>query len=78
MLKEETKGYKKSLAAIQQELKDAKIPVIVLVEGFATSGKGTLINELIAEMDPRFVSVKTLEHMLKERERYPFLYPYYS
>ena len=78
MLKEETKGYKKSLAAIQQELKDAKIPVIVLVEGFATSGKGTLINELISEMDPRFVSVKILDHMLKERDRYPFLYPYYN
>jgi len=78
MLKEEIKALKKDIAAAQQELKEAKIPVIVLVEGYASSGKGTLINELIAEMDPRFINVNTLEHMLKERDRYPFLYPYFN
>ena len=41
----------------QQALLEAKLPVIVLVEGWDSAGKGKLINELISEMDPRFFRV---------------------
>jgi len=76
--KELKKKYAEDLAKMQQDLKTSKIPIIVLVEGFASSGKGTLINELIKELDPRFASVFTLREDLEGRERYPFLYPYFN
>ena len=72
------KGYRKTLAASQAKLRDAKIPVIVLVEGWDAAGKGGLINELISEMDPRFISVFSQDAALQGAERYPFLYPYFN
>ena len=51
---EELKELREQLIARQQKIRDAKIPILVLVEGWAAAGKGSLIKELISEMDPRF------------------------
>lgn len=72
------KGYGKALAASQAKLRDAKIPVIVLVEGWDAAGKGSLINDLISELDPRFISVFSEDAALEGADRYPFLYPYFN
>ncbi len=72
------KGYKKALAAAQVKLRDAKLPVVVLVEGWDAAGKGTLINDLISELDPRFISVFSQRAAMEGAERYPFLYPYFN
>ncbi len=76
--KAETGLLQKKLTAQQVLLKDAKLPVIVLVEGWAAAGKGGLINDLISDIDPRFSSVFSLDSALKDTDRYPFLYPYFS
>ena len=55
--KAETKRLQEKLTAQQIRLKEKKLPVIVLVEGWAAAGKGGLINDLISELDPRFSSV---------------------
>ena len=57
LLKAETKAFREQLMGQQQQLRDAKLPVIVLIEGWAAAGKGSLIKELISEIDPRFYSV---------------------
>lgn len=72
------KSLRKALAARQSKLRDAKIPVIVLVEGWDSAGKGGLINDLISELDPRFISVFSLDEALEGSEDYPFLYPYFN
>ena len=53
-LKAEIKALRERLLAQQQLVRDQKLPIIVLVEGWAAAGKGSLINELISEIDPRF------------------------
>ena len=65
------------LTAQQQEIRNAKLPVIVLIEGWGAAGKGTLINDLISEVDPRFCSVFCSDDKLRGAERYPFLYPFF-
>ena len=55
--KEEAKRLQDKLTALQISLKETKLPVIVLIEGWAAAGKGSLINDLISEIDPRFSSV---------------------
>ena len=60
----------------QQQLRDAKLPVIVLIEGWAAAGKGSLIKELISEIDPRFYNVVSPAIIPESEARYPFLYPY--
>ena len=75
-LKEEIKALREKLLAQQQLVRDKKLPVIVLVEGWAAAGKGSLINELISEIDPRFYNVVSPVVLPEREERYPFLYQY--
>ena len=76
--KAEAKRFQDKLTAQQILLKDAKIPVIILIEGWAAAGKGSLINDMISEIDPRFSSVFSADSALRETDRYPFLYPYFK
>ena len=75
-LNEEISQYRSRLMAQQQLIRDGKIPVIVLVEGWSAAGKGSLIKELISEIDPRFYHVFSPQVIPEKEARYPFLYPY--
>ena len=75
-LMEETKQLQAKLLSQQQLLMKEKIPVIVMIEGWAAAGKGTLIKELISELDPRFYHVVSPKVLPESEERYPFLKQY--
>ena len=77
-LNAEIKEIRETLLGQQQLLRDAKLPVIVLIEGWAAAGKGSLIKELISEIDPRFYNVVSPVIVPESEERYPFLYQYAS
>ena len=75
-LKAEIKSLRAQLITQVQALREKKLPVLVLIEGWAAAGKGSLINELISELDPRFYNVVTPQAEPEGKARYPFLYPY--
>ena len=75
-LKSEIKSLRERLLAQQQEIREKKLPIIVLVEGWSAAGKGSLINELISEIDPRFYNVISPVITPEAESRYPFLYTY--
>ena len=77
-LKARLKAAKEKLFAQQMQLKEHKLPVIVLVEGWGTSGKGGLIGRIINNIDPRFYKVAALEKMREEDYRKPFLWRYFN
>ena len=58
--KQAIKQQSERLGKLQMELQRSKLPVIVLVEGWGTSGKGTQIASMIQELDPRFFQVISL------------------
>lgn len=74
--KETLKNLTLRLSNQQMAIRDAKLPVVVIVDGWDAAGKGGLINQLISELDPRFTSVFSADSMLQDANRYPFLYPY--
>ena len=76
--KAEIKRLRELLVARQQTIREAKLPVIVLLEGWDSAGKGYHINELISEMDPRFFNVATFDHVSESQERYPFLKKFFE
>ena len=78
VLNEEIKALRAQLMAQQQQLREAKLPVMVLIEGWSAAGKGTLIKELISEIDPRFYQVISPLVTPESECRYPFLYPFAS
>ena len=76
--KAEIRRLRERLAAQQQSVMAAKLPVVVLVEGWDCAGKGHLINELISEMDPRFYRVAVYKRVPENEERYPFLRKFFE
>ena len=67
------KERREALAALQQPIKAARLPVIVLVEGWGAAGKGSVIHSLIRELDPRFFKVRSVGMPTEEERRWPFL-----
>ena len=65
------------LYELQMVLKEHKIPVIVLFEGWGASGKGSTISKVIKNIDPRFFKVATMSAPTEEDLRKPFLYRYF-
>ena len=77
-LKNRLQAAREKLARQQMLLKEKKLPVLVLMEGWGTSGKGSCIGRVIQNIDPRFFKVESLEKKSDEEERKPFLYRYFK
>jgi hypothetical protein len=68
---------KEKLAKQQLLIKEQKIPVLVLMEGWGTAGKGSVIGQVIQNIDPRFFKVESMGEKSEEERRKPFLYRYF-
>lgn len=68
---------REKLAALQMKIKEHKLPVLVLMEGWGTAGKGSMIGQAIRNIDPRFFKVVSLEKPTEEELRKPFLNRYF-
>ena len=66
------------LSLLQRRLKEYKVPVVILFEGFGASGKGTMINELIQPMDPRGFKVFSIQKATEEEEMRPYLWRFWT
>ena len=64
------------LYELQMKIKEHKLPVLVLFEGWGASGKGSTIGKIIRNIDPRFFKVATMSAPAEEELRRPFLYRY--
>ncbi len=78
LLKIRLKEERLKLTENQEKTASAKLPVIVLLEGWAAAGKGSLIGKALHLMDPRFYSVASLEVIREEDRRKPFLWRYFT
>ena len=59
-LKSRLKAAREKLAVQQMKIKEHKLPVLVLLEGWGTSGKGSVIGQVIRNIDPRFFKVASM------------------
>lgn len=66
------------LAEQQMQIKEHKLPVIVLFEGWGAAGKGSAIGSIIHNIDPRFYQVACMAAPTQEEQRKPFLYRYFA
>lgn len=76
--KERLADARNRLAAQQMQIKEHKLPVLVLMEGWGTAGKGSVIGQIIRNIDPRFFKVISLEKATEEEQRKPFLSRYFT
>ena len=66
------------LFALQMQIKERALPVLVLMEGWGAAGKGSTIGKIIRNIDPRFFKVATMSAPTEEELRKPFLYRYFA
>ena len=75
-LEEQLDKNRKKLYDLQTKIKEHRLPVLVLFEGWAAAGKGSVIGKVIKNIDPRFFKVATMTAPSEEEKRKPFLYRY--
>lgn len=76
-LKAMLKAEREKLFSYQMKIKDAKLPVMVIFEGWGSAGKGSILGKVINNIDPRFFQVATMDAPPTEEEkRFPFLHRY--
>ena len=77
-VKARLKAAQEKLEAQQMLLKEKKLPVLVLIEGWGAAGKGSTIGQIIRRIDPRFFKVFSMATPTEEERRKPFLARYFE
>lgn len=76
--KKKLKPMKEELEVLQRTIQKHKISVIILLEGWETSGKGKAIKKIIEPLDPRNFNVYAGSVPSEVDKRYPFLKRYWD
>lgn len=71
--KDMTRQLQQNLSGLQLKLKEKKLPVIIVFEGWGASGKGSLIADTIKMLDPRFFKVCSTLPSTEQEKRYPLM-----
>lgn len=66
------------LRSLQQTCWQQSLPVIVVLEGWAASGKGALVKKMVAYMDPRGFQVHPIWPPTELERQYPFLWRFWQ
>ena len=66
------------LRELQNACWNKKLPVIVVLEGWAASGKGRLVKQMVSYMDPRGFQVHPIWPPTVEERKYPFLWRFWE
>ena len=69
-IKARLEAVKEKLARQQLLIKKKKVPVLVVLEGWGTAGKGYAIGQIIQNIDPRFFKVVSMQKFRKPDSLY--------
>ena len=76
--KERLEKLDAEVAALQRQARELKIPVMVVFDGWAASGKARLINRLIQPLDPRGFKVHSIQKSTPEEEMHPYMWRFWN
>ena len=68
---------KKQLSVLQQTIKEKRLPVVVVFEGWSAAGKGSLLSDVILTLDPRGFQVYSTVAADAAEARKPLLWRYW-
>ncbi|MCL2572057.1 MAG: polyphosphate:AMP phosphotransferase [Defluviitaleaceae bacterium] len=77
--KSQLKELEATLGNLQQTLlQQAKVPVVIVFEGWGASGKGTSISRVVNALDPRYFDIRTTGKTNEEKLMRPFLWSFWT
>ncbi|MGX7108739.1 hypothetical protein [Facklamia miroungae] len=66
------------LDQLQRTVQGLKIPVLILVDGWESSEKGYVINDLTRELDPRYVRVEVFDKAKESEKLHPSVWRFWQ
>ncbi|MGH8014867.1 MAG: polyphosphate:AMP phosphotransferase [Candidatus Zixiibacteriota bacterium] len=75
--KKEIKSLQLRLAGLQRHYREKGLPIVIIIAGPSASGKGSLVGELLQELDPRSYKLHTVPSPPTDDLRYPFFRRYW-
>lgn len=72
------KELQQEMYSLQRYLQGEKLPLLVVLEGLETAGKGSVIEKLVEPLDPRGFQVFPFFEATEDEKQYPFLYRYWK
>ena len=66
------------LGRLQRAAQALQIPVLIMIDGWESSGKGYTLAKLIQELEPRHYRVHVFDDRTSDEEDYPFLWRYWE
>lgn len=76
--KTKTEELMRELRSLQQICRERKLPVIIVLEGWAAAGKGALVKKMVGYMDPRGFKVIPIWPPTEQERRYPFMWRFWQ
>ena len=64
-------------ARLQRELKETNKSMLVIVDGWESSGKGMVLKDLTRELDPKYYEVSVFESPTDDDSSHPYLYRFF-
>ena len=69
--------YKDTLSVLQRTLRDQKVPVIIVIEGWNASGITMAVHEIVRGLDPRGYALHAIEKPSTEEKGHSFLWRFW-
>ena len=76
----EAKGseLRKEFGLLQRKVKEMGIPVLILIDGWESAGKGYVINDLVREVNNKYTKVHVIDAMTEEEKNKPFIWRFWE
>ena len=76
-LKRKIEELGEELGYLQRKCRELGMPVLIVVEGWSATGKGSLINRIIQPLDPRGFKVSCIASPNRDEQLRPFLWRFW-
>lgn len=77
-IEEKAAQLSEELGELARKTLQEKIPVLIVVDGWESSGKGYIISRLIKGLDPRYFEVSVFEEPTDEEKKHPFMWRFWK
>ncbi|MDB9497001.1 polyphosphate:AMP phosphotransferase [Spirulina major CS-329] len=74
----EVEALMQQLRSLQQSCWESRLPLLVVLEGWAAAGKGALVKKMVNYMDPRGFTVYPTLPPTDTEQQYPFLWRFWQ
>jgi polyphosphate:AMP phosphotransferase len=76
--KEQIESLMRQLRQLQKACRDKKLPVIIVLEGWAAAGKGSLVQKMVGYVDPRGFIVHPIWPPSEQERQFPLLWRFWQ